>query len=306
MSDEASVSRLEQGNQERQARDIGRHIRLRRTEVGANQADIGAVAGIHRATIRAVETGKSVEGRTLANVKRALGCSPALSDRPEVLRQVLSSRATAVLLGGILRSEEEEMKTKVSDYFDLVNALSNPHPELPPTFSRFMDGLETLIAPTDWKLVDREVRDTVGMARSARHHLPLNQAPPDVLRGDSQWNVSPSGEYPSVPQPTTWRALEPLPEDLLGAIERAGLPPSFQQGIVQLAVNRQAELRREAKDQLASEVGSMIEITARALRSTSEAMELSEDDAAVQEVVNGIIGSAVRGVFPARRQGRRS
>ncbi len=225
----------------RAAANLGMRIRARREEVGLSQSELAQLAGVHRGTIRNVEMGKPMEARTAANVKRVLGCSPninyATRNGPEVLRPVLSPRATAILAGAILRSDKADQPGHVADFLDLVTALSEHPPNLPATLHRFWDAMTALVPPADLQLADREIREFVSAG----------------VRGAGQV----AGRLVDVPAALATSRRQ-LPNATVGAVVQAGLPPEIQEYVLDALAQRYDELRQQAEDRFQAEAEHLL------------------------------------------------
>jgi len=268
---------------------LGERLRLRRDEVGLNQTDVGILAGISRTTIRAVEAGRSVEERTIASVKRALGCAPATYYRNradseaglESPRPVLSVGATRILTQAVLRSPEESADVITADYLDLVNALSEVPPELPDTLSRFWDALHMLMPPADIQLVDREIQETIAVAYG---------------QGPAGTTFAPIVDK-QIPALISDTPRDPLPNALVGAVVQSGLSPQIQKVILDTLSRRQVELKAQMRAQLESEAGRLIAATYGAMRVAAEALGENIDSPRVEEIVSKVMPDSIRRLY---------
>lgn len=127
-------------------------VRQRREALNLNQTDLGILAGVHRATVRALELGRrSVEAKTLANVLRSLGCRPASTMQPIFTVAFAAAVARAILSAG---SHGETVADLVADWYHVVDAASGRNPQLPDTYVRLRDRLP--LTATQRQLLDDE------------------------------------------------------------------------------------------------------------------------------------------------------
>lgn len=153
--------------------DFSRQVRKRREALDLNQTEVGTLAGVHRATIRALEIGRTVEGKTLTNVLRALGCSatmvlrtaPARIEMIPVFTVGTAKMVAHAIVSGLAAhgtddAEEPHQPTNlIADWYDLVDAASLAREggtrALPDSFDRLRDGLPltaSQLRSFDWEL----------------------------------------------------------------------------------------------------------------------------------------------------------
>jgi DNA-binding XRE family transcriptional regulator len=107
---------------------LGEHIRERRTIVGIKQAELGQLVGVHRATIGALESGKT-KGDVLKTAILTLGCVPPLDPEAE-LAPAISAAATRVALAAIITAsndDPERLNNLATSWRDLVIAAAQPN-----------------------------------------------------------------------------------------------------------------------------------------------------------------------------------
>lgn len=154
---------------------LGKRLRQRREELGLNQTDLGAIAQVHRATVRSWELGRSVEDKTQTSILRTLGCSAKLQVMGQIQLEgddypvnvptvvpLLSAGVARILCHGVLRALREQpdspaASTVREDYMELVAALDADDHELrrPASLSRLRDRL--VVPAGELMVVDAEL-----------------------------------------------------------------------------------------------------------------------------------------------------
>lgn len=158
---------------------FGQEIRSRREEVDLTQAQVGQLAGVHRVTVRAIETGKPAEPRNIANIKRVLGCSQATHYATRIDSQrgketpypVLSARVAGIIGRGLLAMPDDIRPAAVRDYFDVIQAITdrrNLEPGEQPLpvgegFTQWRDRLRIYVPEVDMRTVELELHDKLGV-----------------------------------------------------------------------------------------------------------------------------------------------
>lgn len=164
-----------------QRQALGRALRARREDVGLTQEQVGELAEVNRATVRTVEVGKPIGARTLANIKRALGCvaadhygrrdlAPTGLDSP-----VLTANVAGIVARGLLSMPEGQRASAVRGYHDVLQALSEralyelspdaPDPlPLGEDFRRWRDTLRAYVPEVDMRAVETELADKLGVS----------------------------------------------------------------------------------------------------------------------------------------------
>lgn len=272
---------------------IGEQIRLRRNEIGLSQVDVGRLAGVHRVTIRAVETGKAVEDKTLANVKRALGCKPGVhyADVPQIprldlLRPVLSVTSTRILTKAIAGAPEDEFPVMAGGYVDLVDSLAGSPPGLPAGFDAFLDSLQKHAHPAEVQMVERDVEYIAGRVSSFSY-----KAEPLF---DTIDEATPQANAVKIPR---------LPNSLVGAVVQSGLSAQIQNSLLDVMLTRQNQLRARMAAQLGAEASAAVKVLYEALASSGHQGK-KMDDPDVIHFSERVLSAAVENVFALSDAGR--
>lgn len=128
-------------------------IRARRTAVGLSQSDLGALSGIHRATINAIEGAKSGGALTsMAVISRALGC---IVDDAGTLIDVFDEVSVANVARAVLASPPKSCGPQY--WRSLVDTCGSARPRLPEWWPPFRDMLAARMPAPAMQAFDAEV-----------------------------------------------------------------------------------------------------------------------------------------------------
>jgi transcriptional regulator with XRE-family HTH domain len=289
-------------------------LKQRREEVGLSQAELGQLAGVHRATVRQAETSQDVSQRTILNLMLALGCVPTYRNEDQGLTtptQVFTAGLTKALTRAILGMPEidssrgmpkVDLSYVLSSYLELVMAAGNrryfPKDSAPPPQS--LRRLRNLIAPyllhSQLADFDSELADIYGA------DYPLSKAI-DISPHDARHEVTSTiGQVqqidqaiPITPTPRS-RPTVLLPDAVVGAVVQSGLPDELQQVVLKSMIQRQAKLQGEMAKQMDAGVKAMIAATHRAIEGFRESFDLP-DDPDSREAISRALAATLEKVF---------